>query len=617
MLGTLALLVTTSLWGHAQKFDEHLQVHFAVGTKPISEGKWADMTGNVVGTFVGNPTLLERGPSEALEFSGLERLILSESAQAAGTILPAKEFSASAWVSLDETLEYGGIVGFVQDNGGEEKGWVLGYDKDHFTIALATQGADDGDGKITFLRGATSIRKSRWHHVAATYDGTVLKLYVDGKLDAETREQSGPILYPEKSEYVIGAYYDRNENFPMEGMLFEVKVHTRALAEAEVAEVAARNENLLAWAPSKNEEPRFLVQPMLQFGTTDSMTIVCETESPSRIEVRYGVTGLLEKKLAGAKEAQIHEVKISDLQTHTRYFYRVTCTDREGRTVRSPIRSFQTAPPADQPWAFGVIGDTQRNPTVTRKCAEGAFSCRPNFLLHCGDLVNDGFAKNQWLKDLFEPCAELMGHVPTFPVLGNHERDSHWYYDYFSLPAPEYYYTFHYGNAQWFMLDTNRPLKPGSEQYKWLEEELSKSKATWKFACHHHPCFSSDEDDYGDHVRGRTITGFGYGDRNAKQAIALYEKYDVDIAFNGHIHVYERTWPIFNMKVNLKDGVRYITSGGGGGNLETPAPQRNWFSLHVKRAYHYCHAVVFDRKFIFKAYDIEGRLFDTFELTKE
>jgi hypothetical protein len=237
------------------------------------------------------------------------------------------------------------------------------------------------------------------------------------------------------------------------------------------------------------------------------------------------------------------------------------------------------------PWAFAVIGDTQRNPEVTRKCADGAFSKRPNFLLHCGDVVDDGFAKHQWLNDLFEPCSNLMSQIPTFPVIGNHEKDSHWYYDYFSLPKPEYYYTFHYGNAQFFMIDSNRPLAPGTPQYEWLEKELAASKSVWKFTCHHHPCFSSDENDYGDHHKGPAGTKFGIGDANARQVIPLYEKYGVDIAFNGHIHLYERTWPIFEMAINQKKGVRYITSGGGGGGLEQAAPQRTWFNLHFQSVF--------------------------------
>jgi hypothetical protein len=334
------------------------------------------------------------------------------------------------------------------------------------------------------------------------------------------------------------------------------------------------------------------------------------------MRVDYAEVQPLENKAESDGAALINTVKLNGLKTGTRYFYRVTCTDESGAEVRGFLCSFQTAPAVDRAWAFAVIGDTQRNPEVTRKCADGAYSRRPDFLLHCGDVVDDGFAKHQWVKDLFEPCSRLMSHIPTFPVIGNHEKDSHWYYDYFDLPAPEYYYTFSYGNAQFFMIDSNKSLKEGSPQYQWLEKELAASKATWKFTCHHHPCFSSEENDYGDHERGAKSKTFTFGDMNARQLVPLYEKYGIDIAFNGHIHYYERTWPIFEMAINQKKGVRYLTSGGGGGGLESAAPQRTWFNLHFQRAFHYCYAAIHDRTIVFKAYDIDGRLFDTFELTK-
>jgi hypothetical protein len=65
-------------------------------------------------------------------------------------------------------------------------------------------------------------------------------------------------------------------------------------------------------------------------------------------------------------------------------------------------------------------------------------------------------------NDLFEPCSRLFAFVPTFPVIGNHEKNSHWYYDYFSLPAPEYSYTFKVGNAEFFMVDSNKDCTPAA-----------------------------------------------------------------------------------------------------------------------------------------------------------
>lgn len=614
MSASFVFILSSGLLGHADKFDEHLLVHFAVGTHPITADTWRDVTGKFVARVEGSPTIVRRGPTDALEFREGQRLVLDPTGDKPSSATPTREISAQAWVNLDAAAPRGSVIGRALDVGGRQQGWMLGYDAERWVFALSSEGAD---GKRTSLRGTSPIRIGQWQHVAATYDGAVMKLYVDGKLESQSREQSGAILHPKAADYVLGGCYDSADPTSFLGVMFEAKVHDRVLAPAEIQLVAARNQNLVKWTPAAEEQLSFLVAPILQFGTLDSMTIVCETSRPTRVNVQYGLNSLVSSQKSSTDLAAITEVTIGDLKPHTRYFYRVTCTDESGATLKSDLKSFQTAPPADQAWAFAIVGDTQRNPVVTKKCADGAFACRPNFLLHCGDVVDDGFAKNQWLEDLFAPCAELMSQIPTFPVIGNHEKDSHWYYDYFALPKPEYRYTFHYGNAQFFMLDTNRPLKPGTEQYEWLEKELAASKAEWKFACHHHPCFSSDEDDYGDHVKGRAIAGYSYGYPNAKHAIALYEKYGVDIVFNGHIHVYERTWPILNLKVNLKNGVRYITSGGGGGHLETPAPQRTWFSLHVNRAHHFCHVAVFDRTMVFKAYDIEGRLFDTFELTKE
>ncbi len=608
------LLLSGAALGHPNHQEQDLLYHFAAGTHEIQNGAWQDKSHAAMAQVHGNPRFMLAGPTEALQFTGQDHLSLAASAEEARNLLPKREMSIATWIRLDDTMERGSIVSYF-DRAEGGRGWTLGFGRDTFAFALSATGAD-GKPRMAYVRSTTAIERGRWYYVVATYDGADMRLFVNGQQEAESHDVSGDILYPRDAPYVVGARVDRGSMDRMEGALFELKAYGRALAAAEIAKAADKGTKLIAWRATPENSLVFVVQPYLQFATQDSITVMCETSKPAKMRVDFGEVQPFDKKGETEGNQLISTVKLSDLKTGTRYFYRVTCTDESGAEVRGFLSSFQTAPATDRAWAFAVIGDTQRNPEVTRKCADGAYSRRPDFLLHCGDVVDDGFAKHQWVKDLFEPCSRLMAHIPTFPVIGNHEKDSHWYYDYFALPKPEYYYTFSYGNAQFFMIDSNKNLKPGSEQYQWLEKELAASNATWKFTCHHHPCFSSEENDYGDHERGAKDKNFTYGDTNAQQLIPLYEKYGVDIAFNGHIHYYERTWPIFEMAINQKRGVRYLTSGGGGGGLEDAAPQRTWFNLHFQRAFHYCYAAIHDRTIVFKAYDIDGLLFDTFELTK-
>jgi hypothetical protein len=613
-VGVLAVRVAA----HPDKVENQLLFHFATGAHPIENGKWPDLTHRLEATVQGAPVLTNSGPVLGLRFDGFnDWLLAAPDLQTARPVLPTNHLTLTAWVLLEETASNGGIVGFVQDNGPFEKGWVLGYNRQNFTFGLAGSGAKDPNlGGITRLRGRKKIETGRWHHVAATYDGTTMKLFVDGEPDGESTQQSGDILYPAEGRLAVGAYVDQDERHPMEGSLFEVKAYGRVMPADEIRGIAERNQSLLAWRSPVNRELQFVVKPYLQFGTTDGMSILCETAKPAFMTVEYGESQPLKTRATSATAGNINEVRLEGLKPFTVYYYRVTCVDAAGNVARSDIANFQTAPGANASWAFGILGDTQRNPDITRRCAEGIFALRPNMMIHCGDVVDDGFAKQQWVYDLFEPAQRLFAHVPSFPVIGNHEKNSHWYYDYFSLPKPEYYYSFKYGNAEFFMIDSNKDLSPGSEQYRWLDKVMGESKATWKFAAHHHPCFSSDEDDYGDRWRGRPDGPYSNGDRNAAKLIPLYEKHGLDVGFAGHIHSYERTWPVLQMAVNQKRGVRYVVSGGGGGGLEQAAPQRAWFTLHVQRGHHYCFMVVQDRTIQFKAYDVDGRLFDTFELTK-
>lgn len=581
----------------------------------------------VDGRVEGEVDFVDDGAGTSLFFDGKStRVVLADDYANSEQRLPVKHMSVTAWVAINTPTQWGGILGVIQDNGNAEAGWVLGYDEQRFTFGLASQGADDGDGRMTYLKGKTRYDEGRYYHVCATYDGAVMRLYVNGALDAETRAQSGPILYPEHAPLVLGGYKDKDEDYKLHGRVRSVRLFDETAKAAAVQDMFVHGEQLTAAPPHIALDPNheWLVRPYLQWATTTGMTVRWETTRPSTSVVHWadrvewvGPKERREPTFANQQvqdgKHRLHEVRIDDLQPDTAYYYRVQSVDDLGRELWGEVLSFQTAPGAETPFAFAVISDTQGNPQVSGRVAEHAWGLRPNFLLHPGDLVSTGTVKQQWLEHFFSSMKPLLERVALFPVLGNHERDARFYYDYMSLPAPEYYYTFEYGNAQFFMLDSNRKVAPGSEQYAFLERELKRSEAEWKIVCYHHPAYTSDENDYGNTWYGPSTRG----DLRTRELVPLFDEHGVDIVWNGHIHSYERTWPLRGDKATAPtEGTVYMVTGGGGGGLELAGPIRPFFQNTVKHGHHFCYVAVNGKTLEMKAFDLEGRLFDTLTIEK-
>lgn len=532
--------------------------------------------------------------------------------------LPSSALTISAWVAVESTQRWGGIVSCVADDGDYEKGWILGFDQTHFTFGLATTGNDDGNGSLEYLRSETPVRLGRWHHVTATFDGSRAKLYVNGKLEAESGKLSGEVLYDLETSLVLGAYKDSNELHPLDGRLGMVQVDSTAWGERPIALQCHGGDGYRELSPWTDLEFEFLVEPYLTWPRLDGVSLLFETTFPS--SVRYSLRDertALEDAEWGIVELvpdeTLHELAFRHLEPSTKYFYTVEAMNQSGEKVEFSS-AFRTASRSDDAYTFCVIGDTQTNGEVAKRVSDLAAMHRPNFVVHCGDLVDAGSNKRDWTHTFFPSMQPLLSRSPMISVLGNHEQDAEHYYRYMSLPDPERWYSCTYGNAEFFMLDGNRSLADQSAQLKWLQGALKESKATWKFAVLHQPPYTSDSNDYGDTL----VTTSHRGDPNVRNIVRTLEREGVDLCFSGHVHDYERTFPIKGGKVvpYAEGGVLYVTAAGGGGPLEDFDPVNTWFGHKKARYHHVVYVAIHGRTLEFQAIDENGRLFDVFTIEK-
>ena len=166
-----------------------------------------------------------------------DTIVLAEHQRDAASQMPTGPFSVGGWVSIETPRRWGGLIGCVADDGDYEKGWVLGYNEERFTLGLSTTGTDDGDGHMSYIAASEhTYVPGRWHHVVATFDGTTTKLYVDAQLVGESTDQHGDILYDDAAPFVIGAYKDANEHHAHVGRILELQLKDRAISEREVAQ---------------------------------------------------------------------------------------------------------------------------------------------------------------------------------------------------------------------------------------------------------------------------------------------------------------------------------------------------------------------------------------------
>ncbi len=347
----------------------------------------------------------------------------------------------------------------------------------------------------------------------------------------------------------------------------------------------------------EQESTVFVKGPYLQNVKPNSITIMWESAKPEIGKIEYGIGGVGEFEAVEPRLTKIHEITLVGLQPGTVYQYRAISGE-----AASGIYTFKTGGKKGSPFSFVAYGDNKNGPFNFLRIVELIRSKRPDFVIHNGDFVDRGKVKKQWQKLFFEPARKLIREIPLFPVIGNHEDHAQNYFDYFSVPNNELWYSFNYGNAHFIVLDTESDsLKKGAAEYRWLIEDLRRKQATWTFVATHHPLFTAGGNYYAnDRIYLKNLLH------------PIFEKYGVDMVLSGHDHNYERSFPI--MSHNGKRPVTYVVCGNGGTPLRYIG-HREW-TLHTERVFGFVRIHIDGSKLHYQAYNINDEVIDEFTLDK-
>lgn len=110
------------------------------------------------------------------------------------------------------------------------------YPGGRFYILVSPGGTDTG---ATFVLTTNAVPVNTWTHVAATYDGSTLKVYFNGVLENQGSYSNG--IYPGTNSLGIGAATGGaapgSMVTPFPGMIDEPSLYARALAASEIAAI--------------------------------------------------------------------------------------------------------------------------------------------------------------------------------------------------------------------------------------------------------------------------------------------------------------------------------------------------------------------------------------------
>ena len=249
---TLTLILTAPmLTVHAQGISANeLIIYYSFDEDTLEEGEVLDGSGNENhGLLRGNLNIVEGKVNGCMEFPGGAANYISVRNHHYTDFFP--ELTLAVWVKTPQ------------------RGLIASWDRSEF-FRFAVGDDAGANAATTFVAfdvccpirdwfSKTDVADDDWHHIVATFDAEMKRIYVDGELDVEApTDTNNKMIGKAITRYgFIGTGSEatefdgaRNPQWTFNGLMDEFLMYHRAISAEEVTRLAAGPENPLSVEPN-------------------------------------------------------------------------------------------------------------------------------------------------------------------------------------------------------------------------------------------------------------------------------------------------------------------------------------------------------------------------------
>lgn len=193
-----------------------------------AEQNGSDASGANTAIPVNGASFAEGHVGRAFAFDGISQVMAVANAP---SLNPTNALTIEAWVYLPVYPASSGVVFVGKDGVSSNRQYLFGvglvngqwFFRAHVGLP----------GQLVLVNGTTPLETNHWYHAAMTYEGSALKLYVDGQLDASIAA-SGPIITTSEALLIGGS---KPGPWYFQGLVDELSLYDRALGADEIAAV--------------------------------------------------------------------------------------------------------------------------------------------------------------------------------------------------------------------------------------------------------------------------------------------------------------------------------------------------------------------------------------------